>query len=125
MHNGLLSNIAGSWVEIALEATGMTEAACAHNLYLTNDQYTVPVTGQPNCRWLVFGVMHDGDVGGAAPADAGTRLGVDVSFVGGDTVAANAINLRFNLRVDGLRPTIDGDHPVLVTLFFTKATRGE
>jgi hypothetical protein len=65
--------------------------------------------------------MHDG----TADEDGSTRIGVDVAFVGGDTVNANDIELRFNLRVDGLRPTIADIHPVLVTLFFTKATRGE
>ena len=123
-HNGTTSNISGSWVETSLVITGVTIVTCYHNLYLNNDQYTVPVTGEPNCRWLHFGVMHDGDPGGAAPADASTRIGVDVAFVDG-AVNANDIQLRMNLRVEGTRPTIDATHPVLVTLFFTKATRGE
>jgi hypothetical protein len=124
-HNGTLSNISGSWVEVSLEQTGQTTVTCYHNLYRDNPQYTVPVTGEPNCRWLVFGVMHDGDVGGAAPADTNTRIGVDVAFIGGDTVNANEIELRFNLRMEGLRTTVDATHPVLVTLFFTRASRGE
>ena len=118
-HNGTLSNIAGSWVEVALEITGMTMVPCHHNLYLDTPEYAVPVTGQPNCRWLVFGIQHDG-----TGSDANTRLGVDVTFAG-DTVAANDIELRFNLRVEGQRPTIGSSNPVLVSLFFTRATRGE
>jgi len=118
-HNGTISNISGSWVEVALEQTGMTTVPCHHNLYRDNPQYAVPVTGQPNCRWLVFGVQHDG-----TGSDANTRIGVDVSFAG-DNVDANDISLRFNVRVEGQRPTIGESNPVLVTLFFTKATRGE
>jgi hypothetical protein len=119
MHNGLLSNIAGSWVEVALENTGLTTVTCTHNLYDEDSPYVVPVAGQPNRRWLVFGIQHDGTA-----SDGGTRIGVDVAFMG-DTVAVHEIDLRFNLRVDGLRPTIQEANPVLVTLFFTKATRGE
>ncbi len=122
-HNGTLQNIAGSWVEIALEVTGLTIATCTHNLYTRNDQATVPVSGQPNCRWLVFGIMHDGTA-----ADVGivsSRYGVDVAFMGGDTVNVNDIQLRFNLRLSGEAITVGSSNPVRVTLFFTKATRGE
>ncbi len=119
-HNGTLSNIAGSWVEIALPNTGLSDLTCTHNLYLDTPAYVLPVTGQPNCRWLHFGTQHDG-----TGSDATTRIGVDVTWMGGDTLSVNAIELRFNLRVEGLRPTIGAGNPVLVTLFFTKATRGE
>ena len=118
-HNGTLSNIAGSWVEIALTATGITNATCYHNLYQTNPQYTVPVTGEPNCRWQIHGIMHDG-----TNADATSTLSVDVFFVGG-AVNTDDISLRFVVATGGTALTIDGDHPVLVTLFFTQATRGE
>ena len=120
-HNGTLGNLDGSWVEVALEDTGATDITCTHNLFgkLDNAQYAVPVSGEPNCRWLPFGVMHDG-----TGTDDSTRLRVSVSFVG-DTVAVNAIDLRFDLAVSGTTPTIDGDHPVLVSLFFVKASRGE
>ena len=121
-HNGTVANIEGSWVEIALTTLGMTKATCYHNLYLDNPQYAVPVTGQPNCRWLPFGVQHDGT--GKDSGLASSRVGVDVCFLG-DTVAANSIQLRFNVRSEGDEVTVDSDHPVLVTLFFTRATRGE
>lgn len=120
-HNGTLGNIDGSWVEIALEDTGATDITCTHNLYplLDNAQYLVPVTGEPNVRWLVFGVMHDG-----TGKDDSTRLRVSPSFVGG-TVAVNKIDLRFDLAVAGTTPTIGAGNPVQVTLFFTRATQGE
>lgn len=120
-HNGTPGNIDGSWVEVGLQNTGVTDITCTHNLYglLDNAQYVIPVTGEPNVRWLVFGVMHDGTA-----KDASTRLGVDVSFVGG-TVAVNEIDLRFNLRAAGTTPTIGSSNPVQVTLFFTRATQGE
>jgi len=121
-HNGTVSNINGSWVEIALETYGLTEVTCTHNLYLNTPEYVVPVTGQPNCRWLFFGAMHDGT--GADPVITTTRIGVDIAFLGG-TVTANSIDLRMNLRIEGSTLTVDETHPVLVTLFFTKATRGE
>lgn len=122
-HNGLAPNIDGSWVEVALTTTGLTKKKCYHNLYLGNDQATVPVTGEPNCRWLLFGIMHSGQGADAGGVES-SRYGVDVAFVG-DTVDVNYIELRFDLRLSGGAITVDGTYPVLVTLFFTKATRGE
>jgi hypothetical protein len=121
-HNGTVSNIAGSWVEVSLETIGTTIKKCYHNLYLDSadtPQYTVPVSGEPNCRWLPFGVMHDG-----TDKDDSSRMGVDISFVG-DTVAVDYIELRFNLQLAGTGVTVSEAHPVLVSLFFTQATRGE
>lgn len=118
-HNGTLSNIAGSWVEISLTATGLTTQTCIHNLYSDLSQYTVPVTGEPNCRWLLFGLMHDGQ-----GQDGTSGLDLDIAFLG-DTVAANSIQLRVDLSTVGTAVTVDGTHPALITLFFTRATRGE
>ena len=118
-HNGTLANIAGSFVETALTVTGLTTVTCSHNLYLEYPEYTVPVSGQPNCRWLMFGVMHDG-----TGQDATSRLAVDVAFMG-DTVNTDDIQLRFNLQLFGTAITVGSSNPVLVTLFFTRATRGE
>jgi hypothetical protein len=120
-HNGTPGNLEGSWVEVALEDTGPTDITCTHNLFgkLDNAQYTVPVSGEPNCRWIPFGVMHDGTA-----SDTSTRLKVSVAFVGG-TVTVNAIDLRFSLEVSGTTPTIGSSNPVLVSLFFVKASRGE
>jgi len=118
MHNGTLSNVNGSWVEIELTSAGITDAVCTHNLF-SDTSYSVPVAGEPNCRWIHFALMHDGQAG-----DGTSLYTVDVSFIGG-TVAAEAITLRMNLVLAGTAITVDADHPVLVTLFFTKATRGE
>jgi hypothetical protein len=118
-HNGTPGNLEGSWVEVALTDTGASDMTCIHNLYLNDDQYAVPVTGEPNCRWLQFGVMHDG-----TGKDTSTRFHVSVSFVGG-TVSANEIELRFDLAVSGTTPTISAGSPVQVTLWFTKASQGE
>jgi hypothetical protein len=121
-HNGTPGNIAGSWVEVELESMGMSIITCTHNLYLHDPDYVVPVSGQPNCRWLPFGVIHAGT--GKDTTVASSRVVVDVCFLG-DTVAANSIQLRFNVTMMGDDITIaSGSNAVLVTLFFTKATRG-
>jgi hypothetical protein len=101
-------------------AVGRSTITCTHNLYLAHPQYAVPVSGQPNVRWQVFGWMHDG-----TGADATTELMLNVWF-GGGTVSANAIALEVSVDVHAAAaPTIDADHPVLISLFFTRATRGE
>ena len=117
-HNGVTSNIMGSWVELSLTATGISDQTCNHNLYLTNNQYTVPVAGKPNVRWLPFAVMHDG-----TGKDATSFLDVEVEFLGG-TVSANSIVLRVRVATVGTAVTVDASHPVRVTLFFTQATKG-
>jgi hypothetical protein len=60
-HNGIRSNILGSWVELEVEALD-TAIACNHNLYLEQPggYTTEPVAGRPNCRWFVVGWEHDG-----------------------------------------------------------------
>ena len=121
-HNGTPGTIAGSWVEVELESMGMSKITCTHNLYLDDPSYTVPVSSQPNCRWLVFGVIHPGTLKDTTVPSS--RVVVDVCFLG-DTVAANSIQLRFNVTMMGDDITIaPGANAVLVTLFFTKATRG-
>jgi len=121
-HNGTPSNILGSWVEVTLESTGTSKIACYHNLFLdssTSPQYTVPVSGEPNCRWLFFGCGHDGTGG-----DATSGLIVCPTFVLGDTVAPDYIELRFSVSTVGTALTVDATHPVLACLFFTQASRG-
>lgn len=120
-HNGTHSNISGSWVEISLTAAVPTiiDKDCVHNLYLHDPDYTVPNTAEPNCRWLVFGIMHDGTGG-----DGTSYWNLDVFFEGG-TVAANELPLRFRLEnAGGQAYTIGAANPVIVTLFFTRATQG-
>jgi len=110
-HNGNVQNIAGSWVEAKYTSANST-FTCYHNLF-PDPEYTLPVTGEPNVRWLVFGFSHDGNT-----IDAASTLSVD--FVEGDTVAANSIQLR--LHAAGTR-VVDATHPVTVTLFFIPAVR--
>ncbi len=117
-HNGTKSNISGSWVEIELQSAAISNVTCTHNLFLHDPDYVVPVTGQPNCRWFMFGVMHDGTA-----TDGTTSLRVEISFIGG-TVTANAIDLQFSLIKAG-NGTIGSSNRVLVTLFFIRATRGK
>lgn len=117
-HNGTTSNIAGSWVELHIEAPGRTTQTCTHNLYLSDPDYTLPVTGEPNCRWMVFGWQHDGTGGSGT-----TELMLNVWFQSG-TVTVNAVALEVSVDVHASTLTIDGTHPLLLTLFFTRATRG-
>ena len=66
VHNGIRSNILGSWVELeingAVKNTLADPIMCHHNLYQEQpDTYTTePVAGEPNCRWFVVGWQHDG-----------------------------------------------------------------
>jgi hypothetical protein len=111
-HNGTLENITGSWVEVTFPALD-TAVTCHHNLFRNWPDYVLPITGEPNVRWLVFGFSHDGDT-----ADAASTLSVNFEKL--DTVAANSIQLR--LYKAGAR-VVDGTHPVTATLFFIPAVK--
>ena len=121
-HNGSLDNIQGSWVEVPLLTTGAVHTKVIHhNLYLNDPDYVVPVADQPNCRWFIMGVMHDG-----LSTDATTSIRADAAYVGGvGLVTPNTISLKFGLVLVGNAPVINAFHPVRVTMFFIKATRGE
>jgi len=112
-HNGTLLNIAGSWFEVVLEATGRTAVTCIHNLNVGTAQ---PATA-PNVRWLVFGVSHNG-----TGADATTTYAVDVWYQGGARTA-DQIALALNLVTGGTAPTVNAANPVVVTLFLVRAVR--
>ena len=120
-HPGSISNIHGSWVEVVITTAGTPQIVeCHHNLYLEENNagtYTLPTSGEPNVRWLVFGWLHDGSGG-----DATSTLDCFVTFIG-DTVAVNSVKLVFDVVKGGTNVTVDGDHPVLCTLFFTRASR--
>ena len=119
-HPGSTSNIHGAWVEIELTAEGRSTKTCYHNLYLEEDNsgtYTLPTSGEPNVRWLLFGWGHDG-VG----ADTNTRLDLAVYFLGG-TVATNSVALEFDVTLTAGAWTLGSNNPLLVTLFFTRASR--
>lgn len=118
-HNGTTANISGSWVEVEITSAGIADVTFTHNLNIGDAQYTVPVAGEPNVRWLFANWMHDG-----TNQDGTTDLVGNVTFQGG-TVAVNAIDLRVNTTAVGTALTIDGDHPVRLCLFFTRATRGQ
>jgi len=60
-HNGTVLNIAGSWASADVTALD-TAVTFHHNLYLDNDQYTLPVSGSPNVRAMSFWWQHDGAV---------------------------------------------------------------
>lgn len=119
-HNGTPGNVLTSFVELNLTAAGIKDTQCFHNLYLDTPGYTVPVAGEPNCRWLIAGIMHDG----ATTLDGTSTVALDVTFVGGN-VTANSIFLRTNIVLGGTNITLHADHPLQVTLMFFRATRGE
>lgn len=127
-HNGTLDNIQGSWVEVQIEGPSYPSLTtsthiCYHNLYANDPDYVVPVANQPNCRWLVAGAMHDGF--GANPLAA---FHVRVAYVAYTTglVTPTSISLQFGMTWQGPGPfPVDVFHPIRVTLFFIKATRGE
>lgn len=113
-HNGILQNMDGSWFEAVLTATGKSTVTCIHNLNVATTQ---PATA-PNVRWLVFGVMHDG-----TGADATSIYRVHVWWQAPSAPTADQIVLGFDIVTAGTAPTINGSHPVVVTLFFTRAVR--
>lgn len=106
-HNGALQNIYGSFVELDVEALD-TATSCQHNLSVP-----VAVAGEPNVLWTVMRWVHDGT--------AATSTSVPgVLFEEGDTVGTDSIQLRFYCSATR---TVDADHPLKVTLFFTPAVR--
>lgn len=114
-HNGILQNIDGSWFEAVLTSTGKSTVTCIHNLN-SEIQTNLPAT-VPNVRWLNFAVMHDG-----TGADATSIYRVQVWYQGGSR-DKDQISLGFDIVTAGTAPTINADHPVVVTLFFSKAVR--
>lgn len=77
----------------------------AHNLDLQAP------TGKVNVRWLPFMIQHDNTAAGAGDT-------VTILFVTGDAISANAISLR---AFAGGARTVDGTHPLKVTLWFMPA----
>ena len=58
-HNGTLENIVGSWAEVTFTAFD-AKVDVHHNLFRNWPDYVLPVSGEPNVRWLNFGMSHDG-----------------------------------------------------------------
>ncbi len=117
LHNGTRSNIYGSWGEWPIPILGPTEINFTHNLYLDTPEYVLPVTGRPNVRFLHFGTFHNG--AGSGPS---TLLQVDIHWLGG-TVTANSIRLFIHARLQAGLLTVNSANRILITLFFTQATR--
>lgn len=116
-HPGTLLNVEGSWCEQEVTQTGDSgggEVVFFHNLFAHDPAYTLPSSGNPNVRWLVFGFEHTG-TGVGANSDAS----ISCNFRTGDTLTANSIGLRFFSP----NRTIDGTDKLKVTLFFTRAVR--
>lgn len=120
-HNGVIDNIHGSWVENYLTSrVNVKNILWTHNLYRNDPDYVLPVSGEPNVRWLNFGTYHDGFVG-----SSNRELYVNISFIGG-AVNSNAIFLRcWPTAAGSTLPNVNIFHPIKMTLFFTKAIRGE
>ena len=108
-HNGTLENLNGSWVEITFNTsvTFGSSITCTHNLNLD-----IPVSTEPNVRWLIFGATHDGT------GDSGTYA-IDAYFQDGDAITANSIDLFFGIN----DLTVNDASPLTVTLFFIPAVR--
>ena len=106
-HNGRLANIRGSWVEVEVTALD-TAFTCTHNL-----EIPVSVSGEPNVRWLVAAMRHDGQAatGTGAPS---------ILFEEGDTITTNSIELRLYCAAPR---TINGTHPLHLSLFILPAVR--
>lgn len=112
-HNGTLLNIAGSWVEVEVDAAD-ARFDCAHNL-------GVPVTvvaaaNQPNVRWLVMGLRHNG-----AGVNAASTLSVNYDSRDAANITLNSFPLR--LYAAGARTVGGAPNTVRVSLFFTAAVR--
>ena len=108
-HNGTLANINGSWVEQSITALG--QQTFYHNLNL--DVFSA---SNPNVRWFIAGMSHDGTDGGAGNL---TGAAVSVIYKEGGTVAADSIQLH----VGGTGITVAAGTPLTLTLFFLPALR--
>jgi len=105
--NGNLENFRGSWVEMRFEDFN-TPVTAYHNL-------NVPLVGaagqQENVYWWEMGYFHDG-------TGASATSSLSIVWTNGDAFDENSVELR--LFTGGAR-TVDSDHPVIATLYFTPA----
>lgn len=118
-HNGTPGNIAGSYHEQILFGTAPLTATNTfrHNLYLDNPNYVLPDSSSPNVRWHIHGINHDG-----TNADSTSVFRVFLMYIGG-TITANSIELRTHFDIVGTTPSVGGNDPINLTVFFTKATK--
>lgn len=112
-HNGRLSNVRGSWVE--MEFTARNSAVnFVHNLNIP--VHNNGAVNEPNVRWLGTNLRHSGL--GAGPGSIMTVMYTDLDAA---SITANSLPLR--LYASAAR-TIDGvDNPVRVSIFFIPAVR--
>lgn len=109
-HNGTIVNGLLSWFEVRLDdATNLlnTNVTCIHNL-----DVSVLAADQPNVRWFVAGLQHDGTGTGAGST-------VTVIYVDG-SVTSNSIQLRFHAAAR----TVTVASPLKVSLLFIPAVHG-
>jgi len=106
-HNGTLSNIRGSWVQVSVTALD-SPVVFTHNL----DVEFVSAT-TPNVLWLPMRFVHDGTAALGSSALA-------LNYETGDVVTRNSIELRLYC---GTGRTVSVASPVEVTLFFIPAVR--
>jgi hypothetical protein len=117
--NGQPDNLHVSWVRVVLDGAGDLGVATTvtHNLNLP---VTVVATGnRPNVCWMPARWLY-GDLTGANPAPLAppANPGLTVLFRMGDTVTANAIDLRF---YSALVPI--ATEPITVDLLMTPAVQ--
>ena len=108
--NGVKGHILGDFVqvEVGFKDTGdWIAVTCTHNLNIPNR-----VAGGLNVGWTPVRFEHDGNTVDAAST-------ISVNYRTGDTVTANAIDLRF--YASGTRVVSDA-HPIIATLWFFPAT---
>ena len=103
-HPGTLGNMEGAWVEEVFTTTGV--ATFTHYM-------GIPVhNSEANVRIAIVNWFHDGTGTGGT-----TYFTLWYQF--GDTVTADSIQLRLGAA----NATIDGDHPLLCSVFLVPAVR--
>lgn len=106
VHNGTLTNMRGSWVEVELDdpAQRAIPLTFTHNLNVQVVSATLP-----NVRWLLFGIQHTAALAVAESAAV---------WYNGGTVARNSIELEVTTSA-----TPSGGDPLKLTLFFVPGVR--
>jgi hypothetical protein len=106
--NGVKGHMLGSFVQVSI-GTGDLDVAftCTHNLNIPNK-----VAGGLNVGWVIVRAEHNG-------TGAGVTSSISVNYETGDTVTANAIDLRFYANAR----TVNDANPIVFTLWFFPATR--
>jgi hypothetical protein len=106
--NGVKGHLLGSFVEVVIGTNDLNTAmTCTHNLNLS-------VWGTDlNVGWIIVRAEHSG-------TGAAVNSTISCNFQTGDTIGANAIELRFYADT---RTVTDGADALTVHLWFFPATR--